>query len=296
MNRTLLTFAFSFSFVVTMGLSDLSPNDMKEIAAIIEASEGRMRASLEASEGRMRTSLQAVAVELSSLIRDETHLFVKKSVSKMSPCVMKLKNTVTVFGVLYEGVKYVITPGHFESEKLQHAYVDIGILNVSAYPDLKLTCFINVSEESVARASIGDNLFAIGRDETGANLHIWTGVVHSVFQEVFGKELDTEDVPVGSLIATYLKTSGGQVAGMSGAPVFNGCGLSGVGTGADLLFQNIGIGIATSFLGAHVVHVDHILELLRMDEAIHFSVQPHEALDATIVSIPMKTYCSSGVP
>ena len=238
MNRSLLALVFSFSFVVTMGLSSLSPNDLKEIAAIVEASEGRTRASIE-----------AVAVELSSLMRDETHLFVKKSVSKMSPCVMKLKNSVTVFGVLYEGVKYVITPGHFESEKLQHAYVDIGILNASAYPDLKLTCFINVSEESVARASIGDNLFAIGRDETGANLHVWTGVVYSVFQEVLGKELDTEDVPVGSFISTYLKTSGGQVMGMSGAPVFNGCGLSGVSTGIELRYENIGSKIVTSFLG-----------------------------------------------
>ena len=148
----------------------------------------------------------------------------------------------------------------------------------------------------MTRASIGDNLFAIGRDETGANLHIWTGVVYSVFQEVLGKELDTEDVPVGSFISTYLKTSGGQVKGMSGAPVFNGCGLSGVGTGIDLLYENIGSSTVTSFLGAHVVHVNHILELLQMDEAIHFSVQPHEALDATIVNIPIKTYCSSCVP
>jgi len=101
----------------------------------------------------------------------------------------------------------------------------------------------------VTRASIGDNLFAIGRDETGANLHVWTGVVYSVFQEVLGKELDTEDVPVGSFISTYLKTSGGQVMGMSGAPVFNGCGLSGVSTGIELRYENIGSKIVTSFLG-----------------------------------------------
>ena len=55
--------------------------------------------------------VEAVAVELSSLMRDETHLSVNKSVSKMSPsCVMKLKNSVTVFGALDEGVKYAITP------------------------------------------------------------------------------------------------------------------------------------------------------------------------------------------
>mmetsp|Transcript_19173 Transcript_19173/g.27582 ORF Transcript_19173/g.27582 Transcript_19173/m.27582 type:complete len:88 (-) Transcript_19173:456-719(-) len=82
MNRSLLAFLFSFSFVVTMGLSSLSPNDLKEIAAIVEA-------SVEASERRMRASIEAVAVELSSLMRDETHLSVKKSVSKMSPsCVI----------------------------------------------------------------------------------------------------------------------------------------------------------------------------------------------------------------
>ena len=136
---------------------------------------------------------------------------------------------------------------------------------------------------------MGDSLFAIGYDATKPDIGIrlWVGSVYSVYKETSLNYTFIRNDGTNMLMQPEtILTGGDSVFGMSGAPVFNGCGISGISVGIDLrTYDNL----YTLFSGARVVHITHLLELLMSAKASDYSVKLSES--NTICDIPVKSYC-----
>ena len=129
---------------------------------------------------------------------------------------------------------------------------------------------------------MGDLLFAIGYDafKPQVRIRIWVGSAYSVYDETRDDSYFVVDKNWAILKFISPKTiliGGDSVLGMSGAPVFNGCGISGISVGIDLRTH------------AKVVHISHLIELLSTQDASNYSVTLSEA--NTICDIPVKSYC-----
>jgi hypothetical protein len=152
--------------------------------------------------------------------------------------------------------------------------------------------FVDLSV-SIAEPGIGDNLLAVGHGRNNDS-RIWTGVVFSLktdpmYQKVQGVDGSETSTFLGNLSSIF--TSGGSIEGMSGAPVFNGCRLSGMSVGMS--FQNSALPSQNLSLywleGSFVVAVRHLLELLNYEDAKLFEFQP--AGNFTMCKVPTKSYC-----
>ena len=132
------------------------------------------------SEERMLNHFNDRFDMMSNMIRDESHLFIRNAVKKMSPAIKFINDELTGFGVNFENSYYFLVPGHLKGEKLNHRYLDIALLNTSSYPTISFDYFLNLNDKSVARAEMGDKLFAIGYDADCSTSRIWDGVVYSV--------------------------------------------------------------------------------------------------------------------
>ncbi len=86
---------------------------------------------------------------------------------------------------------------------------------------------------------------------------------------------------------TWFYTGATAVPGMSGAPVFNGCGLAGISVDTKLETLDTSLW-ATS---VPVVHVRHLVEFLNNPKAKEygFSVDP---MEVRTCPIKMKSYCA----
>lgn len=156
-------------------------------------------------------------------------------------------------------------------------------------------CFIDISKEFIADPRIGDNLFAIGFDGKSSKPRLWSGIVLSLEEDdveddtsYFMKHTDRDPTNVTPTRKVIL-TSGNSVRGMSGAPVFNGCGLSGIGVAASFSREVTTEGTdAMWMLGTMVIHVDHIMQLVLSEEAPGFAIRMK---NPKICKIPIKEYC-----
>jgi hypothetical protein len=131
---------------------------------------------------------------------------------------------------------------------------------------------------AIAKVEMGDKLVAFGFDKS-SNSRMWSGVTFSVSS----KQVN------GTEIVKTINTSGEQMVGMSGCPVFNGCGLVGVATSVyfDPAELNDGT-IVNMFSGSVVHHVDHLVSALEAGYDTH-SLPPHILMRT--VDIPRKHYC-----
>jgi len=289
-------FAWSLFFVIwslcfVFGRCDLSAIDLNEIAKLIKASEQRILSTTTAA-------LQKSEQRILSTIRDESHLFMKQSVAAGTPCVERCRD-VTGFGVVYKGRAYHIVPAHMDGidnfRVFKHKYADLAILS-SARESKDCPLLGNIFffwlDKLIAKPSMGDNLFAIGYDilNPEVGLRIWAGVVNAVYLSVvtdikFYTNDNNNQQPI-NVYRKFILTGGESVRGMSGSPVFNGCGMAGIGVGNDYrVYENI-----TANSGALVVHVEHLLELLDDANAPEFAVDmPEETLKFCEINI--KSYC-----
>jgi hypothetical protein len=205
------------------------------------ASEARLKTFVVASEARLTALIGASQTQLKEFVvetlRDESHLFVKQSVAHAKACVHFLNDDVTGFGVLFNGRGYFITAKHVsnESNKLSHATADLALLHPSSPKYDNTFGFFNLTN-AIANPSMGDTLFALGYDgnKPDVGLRLWVGSVYSVYDYRSVTTCTDETASCSSEYYTRILTGGDTVTGMSGAPVFNGCGISGVSVGMDL--------------------------------------------------------------
>ncbi len=307
------------SAVLVAVTADLTARDLETISMLIgnstTASEARLTAlivdSTTASEARLKTFVvettqtltQTLRDEISAsqtqlkefvveTLRDESHLFVKQSVAHAKACVHFLNDDVTGFGVLFNGRGYFITAKHVsnESNKLSHATADLALLHPSSPKYDNTFGFFNLTN-AIANPSMGDTLFALGYDgnKPDVGLRLWVGSVYSVYDYRSVTTCTDETASCSSEYYTRILTGGDTVAGMSGAPVFNGCGISGVSVGMDLRHATRNGITLTNLSGTVVVHIKHLIELLSYPNASEFSVTLSES--SPICNIPVKKYC-----
>ena len=231
------------SAVLVTVTADLTARDFETISMLIgnstTASEARLTAlivdSTTASEARLTALISASQTQLKEFVvetlRDESHLFVKQSVAHAKACVHFLNDDVTGFGVLFNGRGYFITAKHVsnESNKLSHATADLALLHPSSLKSDDIFGYFNLTN-AIANPSMGDTLFALGYDSSYpyVGLRLWVGSVYSVYDYRSVTTCTDETASCSSEYYTRILTGGDTVTGMSGAPVFNGCGISGV--------------------------------------------------------------------
>ena len=229
--------------------ADLTARDVETIAALIgdaiAASVTQLKAFvLETTQTltqTLRDEISASETHVKSFVvetlRDESHLFIKQSVVQAKTCVHFLNNDVTGFGILYNGRGYFITANHISSEmnKLSHTTADLALIHPSSPKYNNTFGFFNLTN-AIANPSMGDTLFALGYDgkEPHIGLRLWVGSVYSVYDYRSVTTCTDETASCSSEYSTQILTGGDSVLGMSGAPVFNGCGISGVSVGIDL--------------------------------------------------------------
>eukprot|EP01033_Poteriospumella_lacustris_P018192 gene18192-13065_t len=145
--------------------------------------------------------------------------------------------------------------------------------------------------DAIADPAIGDNLFALGYDpRMDSTARLWTGSVLSLWDEpVATVDATTGQTKMG--VRTWLYTGATAVPGMSGAPVFNGCGLAGISVTTKLETLDTSLW-ATS---VQVVHVRHLVEFLNNPKAKEygFTVDP---MEVRTCPIKMKSYCAGLEP
>ena len=107
-------------------------------------------------------------------------------------------------------------------------------------------------------------------------------------------------------------TSGDQMYGMSGCPVFNGCGLVAIATTkevirrAEIITVNvvdeegrlITKGLKIPYLtrsGTGAVHKDHLLLLLHHQDIMKYRIIENKSKKFKIIDIPTKHYCKNNV-
>mmetsp|Transcript_7420 Transcript_7420/g.6655 ORF Transcript_7420/g.6655 Transcript_7420/m.6655 type:complete len:100 (-) Transcript_7420:31-330(-) len=86
-------------------------------------------------------------------------------------------------------------------------------------------------------------------------------------------------------------TSGDQIYGMSGSPVFNGCGLVAVACSTVYSEQDYRK-LNTSMYGksgAETIPIKYLMELLSLNISINFAIKSDLPYD--VVNIPVKSYC-----
>ena len=87
----------------------------------------------------------------------------------------------------------------------------------------------------------------------------------------------------------FILTSGDTVRGMSGAPVFNGCGLSGISASAVCSSERTTANTNVMWmLGTQVTHVNHLIELVHSRGAADFAFH---TTNPKICKVPIKEYC-----
>jgi hypothetical protein len=228
------------------------------------------------------------------MLRDESHLFIKESVREASLCVAHLGQAATGFGVIYGGNSYVVVPAHMEGPTLRHSFADVALLNPSSelYNVEKIGFFNLDGMSAIATPAVGDTLHAIGFDDEKPHIgvRIWVGSVYALYHEnttQFSVDMNGVTQPFKY---TLMLTGGDAVNGMSGAPVFNGCGLSGISVGVDMRSNYKFNEKVFTLSGALIVHVSHLLELFGQPDAAKFIFPSSER--SSICKIPIKSYCS----
>ena len=187
---------------------------------------------------------------------------------------------------------YFVIPNHTANEgnRLSHTIVDLALLHPSSSGYNNSFGFFNLTN-AIANPSMGDTLFALGYDSLSPHvgLRLWVGSVYSVFDHHSVTVCTNETASCPNEYSTKILTGGDVVSGMSGAPVFNGCGISGVSVGIDLRYRTENGTTLSHLSGAVVVHIKHLVDLLTSPSAIEFSVTLSES--NPICNIPVKKYC-----
>ena len=286
------------SAVLVAVTADLTARDVETISMLIgnsiAASEARLKnfvvETLRDEISASQTQLKEFVVET---LRDESHLFVKQSVEHAKACVYNISGKITGFGVLFNGRGYKVIPNHLKDDvyRLSHTVADLALLHPSSLKSDDIFGYFNLTN-AIANPSMGDTLFALGFDSSYpyVGLRLWVGSVYSVYDYRSVATCTDETASCSSEYYTRILTGGDTVAGMSGAPVFNGCGISGVSVGMDLRHApNMKGDTLTNLSGAEVVHIKHLIELLSYPNASEFSVTLSES--SPICNIPVKKYC-----
>jgi hypothetical protein len=146
--------------------------------------------------------------------------------------------------------------------------------------------FLDVTADHIALPTMGDKLVSVGYDAEG--IRMWSATTYAVYNRSEPGDLHSlSDVKLSIL------TGGDQVFGMSGAPVFNGCGLVGVGVALELseLPQNLKNQTLYVKSGTVVVHVKELMKLLSHHNVIKYALP--EAWANEVIKIPTKSYCKN---
>jgi hypothetical protein len=261
---------------------------IKESALALDHKMVALDHKMVALESRLSLQINESTVELKKMYSNEGHLFIRNAFVALSPAVKKYQS-MSGFGVILHGKMYFVVPSHMNDASLhRHSHADVAVVNISKHVEMLAdVCFIDISKEFIADPQIGDNLFAIGFDET-SNHRLWSGIVISAVDEVVTEYQDA-DGNYKEMTKKLFLTSGGTVRGMSGAPVFNGCGLSGISVGAAFSTEKTNVNTEVLWLlGAQVTHVKHLIDLVSSSEAAPFAFN---TTNPKICKIPIKEYC-----
>jgi len=250
-----------------------------------------------ALESRLSLQINESAVKLKKMYSDG-HLFIRNAFVTLSPAVKKFQS-MSGFGVISHGKMYFVVSSHMNDSSLyRHSHADVALVNISNHAELLAdVCFIDISREFIADPKIGDNLFAIGFDGT-SSIHprLWAGIVFSVVDENVTEKIIFSEIPDAdgvykelTVVRKFILTSGDTVRGMSGAPVFNGCGLSGISASAVFSPERTTANTDVLWmLGAQVTHVNHLMELVNSRGATDFAFN---ITNPKICKVPIKEYC-----
>ena len=191
-----------------------------------------------------------------------------------------INESFTAFGVTYKNLSYIVVPSHANivgGSFLNHYVADIALLSLSSVEHLNIEFGYFDLDNAIAKPSIGDSLFAIGFDDKKPDIghRIWVGSVYSPYFELTNIRVESD---INGAV-TYHKhhhilTGGHSEIGMSGAPVFNGCGIYDVSVGIDMRFnphQESNVSVM-HMSGVLVEHIDHLVDLLKWADAEAFVV------------------------
>ena len=238
---------------------------------------------LRRSEARIKEFVQDYLIQserrMKQFVREESHQFSSNSVDKGLVCVKEFPQH-TGFAIQYKNLSYFVIPAHLDvSSKLNHEYADVAVVKLEKHDNEQISHVFRVHEGVLAEPRIGDPLFSFGYDAglTEKNIpRFWSGYIHSIYDE--------QDKHNPKIFRKFISVGGYTVSGMSGSPVFNGCGLAGVSVGLNMRTSEYG----NYFAGAMVVHVKHLLELLNSPKAPDFALAD---LSYKFCEINVKYYC-----
>jgi len=190
-------------------------------------------------------------------------------------------NGCTAFSVFFKGNSYVLSAKHcFPSPTSEFVFLYNDCADVALVPRnyLPRASYISLNlTDSIVVAVIGDSLFSVGYTKMlPDSTRLWTGSVSAVYTNSTLPECPFDVVITGA---------GDQLAGASGSPVFNGCGLVGIAT--ESMLENMGDFYVKN--GAGIVPIVHILALLNSPLAANFTIP--SSLVKTVIAIPKKSYC-----
>lgn len=231
-----------------------------------------------------------------TLIRDETHLFPRNVISAIKAGVLyDGKLQCTIFGVVYRQRAYLITARHcFENQRQQtsslslaHPSSDIAVVSGNKSQSYY---YLNLND-AIANVEIADKLISYGTPSDGVAPGIARGWSSDVYATAY---LALTSGNLGHKKSRVILSGSVALPGMSGAPVFNGCGLVGVLTERFYKFRRDFYDNSVQLDDCTLImHVEELLSLLLTDRALQhpFSLPASSLSSSQIITIPKKSYC-----
>ncbi len=216
----------------------------------------------------------------------EQHRFQGEIIEQTTPAIFNDTHG-TIFCLEIEGLgAFLFSAAHGWNGKnvTQHTISDIDI-TVLSYESLfpesghqpGLKCMLAGTFPTIR---IGDLLVANGFDQE----------VYKGEQRMWQGELQTLFACPNATHHTCLSVGGMQVCGMSGSPVFNGCGLVGIAVKAQFGKYNLTNGETLSFTNTIVYPISALRALIESPGAEQFKLTPNQI--HSYLEIPRKLYCS----
>ena len=253
------------------------------------ASVNAQFASLNAQFASLNASVNAGIAHLQQSIEEikdgiaETHLFTNHLFKVTQDAIIQWNNISTVFCLKYKTHHYLVSAAHPWVKKPNYRImhfldVDVAIMGIAQFQGLRISC---LRDEFSPIVEIGSELVASGYDlmnpDTGPARCIWSGRVRRF-------------LPCGRYMCMSTDSIVLTNQGMSGAGVYNGCGIVGVAYQVEIgLFQ-------TETGNSNVVPLQAVIDLIAWIESdpnliALYRLPPEQVVGE--IGVPHKQYCSN---
>lgn len=238
----------------------------------------------------VKSDTAALRADMAILLKNDVHLFGSNLITTVAPSVLDIGGAtavclrrgnhsflVSAAHVLPSHEAGLGQSDHFVEDELgfSHSLVDLIVLNATVFAaGASFPCLSLVVPTQIRR---GDALVSLGFYKS--ELWTWNGQVQ------FIRKCDSR------WDAECLFVDAAQRMGMSGSPVFNGCGLAGIGNNVMLTPVSTNKDNQSAFyFAAGVVHVAELVKLLDHASALRYALP--QSLKVISIDIPTKSYCN----